>query len=556
MCGFIGLLDKGRGDARQANARIIAGLEWLRRRGPDSQEYWGDNSTPIHLGFARLAIVDTDTRANQPYFIEENRLGIVFNGEIYNYSKLKNDLSKNYVFRTSSDTEVILAAYLEWGLAGLTRLRGMFSGAIVDLRNNRLFIFRDPVGKKPLYIYETQGELIFSSSVLAIVSASRSDTEIDRIAADEYWKFAWINPERAIIKNCRTILPGEVLEYDFDGVFQNKHSCRPAVNLAYGAGEDLIEQLHHLLEQGVTRRLLNNPHPVSLLSGGIDSTVITKMMHEHGHCEAITLSSKLPLVPDERYARYAAKKLGVPLRGLQISQGNIAESVDWALNLQDEPLGMVSFFMLAHLVAAAKEHGRILMTGDGGDEVFLGYGKAADWLAPASMNAERATWSVGLVEPSWMSVWGRWVVRQQLLGHMFTKVDRAASEQGVEIRSPLLDWDLLAWARSLPPDRLLENGTMKSLLKVQLVGWPDWFIERRKVGFAFRIRWFWAMSNYSGLRERISWPDCELFRDRLPLSLKASPASWSFQDIFRNFDAVWKLLVWSAFIRRFQQAHQ
>jgi asparagine synthetase B (glutamine-hydrolysing) len=88
------LLDKGRGEARQANARIFAGLERLRRRGPDSQEYWGDNRTPIHLGFARLAIVDTDTRANQPYFIEENRLGIVFNGEIYNYAKLKNDLSK------------------------------------------------------------------------------------------------------------------------------------------------------------------------------------------------------------------------------------------------------------------------------------------------------------------------------------------------------------------------------------------------------------------------------------------------------------------------------
>jgi asparagine synthetase B (glutamine-hydrolysing) len=177
-------------------------------------------------------------------------------------------------------------------------------------------------------------------------------------------------------------------------------------------------------------------------------------------------------VPDERYARYAAKKLGVPLRGLQISQGNIAESVDWALNLQDEPLGMVSFFMLAHLVAAAKEHGRILMTGDGGDEVFLGYGKAADWLAPASMNAERATWSVGLVEPSWMSVWGE-VGGKTTIVRPYVHQGRSRGFRGKELRlDPLFwDWDLLAWARSLPPDRLLENGTMKSLLKVQLVGW-------------------------------------------------------------------------------------
>ena len=331
------------------------------------------------------------------------------------------------------------------------------------------------------------------------------------------------------------------------------HSCRPAtVVRAIGGLEDVHAECARLLRQAVAHRLHNNPKPVSLLSGGIDSTVVTQAMSRLVHSDTITLASRLPLTPDERYARYAARRLGVPVQRVRISTRSIADDVQWAFSLQDEPLGMMSFFMLAHLVKSAKAYGRILLTGDGGDEVFLGYGRAADWTSEPNDDEPDIgdDWSVGPEPPTWMSPWGRFAVREQLLGHMFTKVDRASAEQGVEIRSPLLDWDLIAFARTLPPSVLLRNNRMKALLKAQLDDWPAWFIERPKVGFTFRLRWLWLTAGFSGIRELVSDESVERFNPSLPAPLRSRPRTWTTLSILGHFKSVWKLLAWTAFERR------
>jgi asparagine synthase (glutamine-hydrolysing) len=139
---------------------------------------------------------------------------------------------------------------------------------------------------------------------------------------------------------------------------------------------------------------------------------------------------------------------------------------------------------------------------------------------------------------------------------MFPKVDRASAEQGVEIRSPLLDWDLMAFARGLPPSVLLRDGHMKALLKAELDSWPDWFIERPKVGFTFRLRWFWLTSGFSGARELVSDESVERFRPFLPAPLRKRPQRWSTRAIFRHFKPAWKLMVWTAFERRLAAAEQ
>jgi asparagine synthetase B (glutamine-hydrolysing) len=313
-----------------------------------------------------------------------------------------------------------------------------------------------------------------------------------------------------------------------------------------------------LLKQSVGYRVHNNPKPVSLLSGGIDSTIVTQTVSRLAQSDTITLASRLRLSPDERYATYAARRIGVSVQRVRISSRSVAEDVQWALSLQDEPLGMMSFFMLAHLVKSARAHGRILLTGDGGDEVFLGYGRASDWIKQpgAEKRNDHGGWTVGPETPEWMSPWGRFAVRQQLLGHMFPKVDRASAEQGVEIRSPLLDWDLMAFARMLPPSVLLRDGRMKALLKTQLTGWPEWFIERPKVGFTFRLRWLWLTSGFAGIRELVSDEAVERFRPFLPAQLRRAPHGWSTAAIFGHFKPAWKLLVWTAFERRLAEAGQ
>jgi asparagine synthetase B (glutamine-hydrolysing) len=271
---------------------------------------------------------------------------------------------------------------------------------------------------------------------------------------------------------------------------------------------------------------------------------------------AITMASRLGLSPDERYARYAGRRISCPLEGVYIRPSSLADDVSWSLSLQDEPMGMISFFMLAQLVRAAKKHSRILLTGDGGDEVFLGYAKAGDWLAQPTrlFKDDEDSWTVGVAPPPWMSPWGCFVVKDQLLGHMLPKVDRAAAEQGVETRSPLLDWDLLSFARSVPPEQLLAKNQMKALLKAQLDGWPGWFLERSKVGFTFHLRWLWLVSGFAGLRELVSSAAITMLGEAVPPALRCAPQQWATSVIFSHFGAVWKLLALSAFLQRFAAA--
>jgi len=144
-------------------------------------------------------------------------------------------------------------------------------------------------------------------------------------------------------------------------------------------------------------------------------------------------------------------------------------------------------------------------------------------------------------------------VTEVLVGHMLAKVDRASAEQGVEMRCPLLDTDLINYVRSLPFEILVRGGRPKALLKGQLTDWPQWFLERPKLGFAYNLRWHWALSNYSGLRESIDKTAIETFRPYLPLGLRRVAYKWRFTDIFGNFEAAWRLLVWSRFLERLKK---
>lgn len=556
MCGFVGLISRGVVHHETSSTRLARGLEWLRRRGPDSQRCWQTVDGQVGLAFARLAIVDQDAAAHQPFTSPDTHLSVVFNGEVYNYLELRGTM-QNFPFRTQSDTEVILATFATWGVTGLRNLRGMFAGAIVDSRARRVYLFRDPIGKKPLYVSETRVGVAFGSSVLAIHAVVDGSSRLSDEAAGEFWKHGYVLPPGSMLDSCRSVMPGEVLEYDWETRLVRSHSCQPLLDTpARASPQEVHAECARLIEQAVARRLHNNPSPVSLLSGGIDSTVIAQSVSRLIGAGNVTLASRLRLSPDQRYARYAARRMHVPLQEVRIPLRSIADEVRWAISLQDEPLGMISFFMLAELVKSAKAYGRILLTGDGGDEVFLGYGQASDWVAKATTGPTQlpGEWTVGPELPVWMSEWGRFAVRQQLLGHMLPKVDRAAAEQGVETRSPLLDWDLVSFVRTLPPSLLLGGGRMKALLKSQLEGWPEWFIERPKVGFTFHLRWLWLACGFEGIRELVSIDAVREFELLLPLPLRAEPRNWPAHVIFREFATVWKLVAWSGFQQRMAEA--
>jgi asparagine synthase (glutamine-hydrolysing) len=554
VCGFIGRIN---GDG-PAVTPLTAGLGFLRRRGPDSCHYWRSADGSAELIQARLAIVDADVRADQPFSDPRHKITIAFNGEIYNYESLRRELS-DHDFRTQSDTEVLLAAFVRWGVDGLRRLRGMFACAIVDERVRRVYLVRDPVGKKPLFVAHWPGGTRFGSSLLALAATASESPALHPPALPAFWDRGFVPPTMSVLQGARPVAPGEVLALGWDGAVLKRADCFPQPMTAVPATfEEARERVAELLDQSLRRRLHNNPRPVSLLSGGTDSTVVASRMRRMGTGESLTLGSLVRFDLDEKYARYAAWRASIPLQVLRVQTDRFQDEVPWALDLQDEPLGMISFFPLALLLRTARTYGKILLTGDGGDEVFLGYGRPDDWTTRGHRAEEfpPADYSVvvGVPAPDWMSPWGRFTVGHSLLGHMLTKVDRASAEQGVEVRCPLLDWDLLALARSLPPDFLLHGGQPKGLLKSLLTGWPRWFVHRNKVGFAYRIRWAWGLRRYAGLREQVTDGAAEAFGAAVPACLRTPPRTWTSWTIFRNFGAVWKLLSWSRFARRLSRA--
>lgn len=555
MCGFLGLI------GQNLQPRHLAqGYTSLRRRGPDSQQTWIDSSERVGLMHARLAIVDPIARANQPLANGRGDLIVAFNGEIYNHHEIRKTL-RGYAFQTDADTEVILAAYECEQFNGLARLKGMFSFALVDLTRRCVIVMRDAVGKKPLFIARGMKSLAFGSSIealRAVMHANNGERPALRAdALDGYWMHGHMPANESAFLGVTLVLPGQALVFDFQGNLLESKVITPALQHQYQgeSAETCTKRLRALLEAAVTLRADPAGELSVLLSGGVDSTIVSaitnRLAQQRGQkINALTLASFIPNTNDERYARFAAKREGLDLKLLYLPRDNLAERVCSKLDLQDEPLGFISYFLLSQLVEAAAEHGRILLTGDGGDEVFMGYGKPSDWMN-ASINTTAAL-PCGPPLPSWLSAWGVEMASSALLGHGFCKTDRASAEQGVELRSPLLDWDVMSYARSLPYARLFPKDTAKSLLKTILADWPSKFVERKKLGFTFNMRWYWGFRGFAGLRESFAGLLVAGLAEKLPAELSPDPRQWSNLQCFRHFSEIWKALAWQRFVHRSQ----
>lgn len=561
MCSILGRIKT---PAFHSGGEIESGLKFLSRRGPDSHRVWCSEDQAVELLHTRLAIVDSDPRATQPMKDEAHGLVLVFNGEIYNFRELRQEIAA-YPFKTESDTEVILAAYALHGVEGFALLKGMFTFSLVDIRAQRIWLVRDAVGKKPLYLARWEGQVCFGSSLQAMSMVCGGARKVSEVVVDCYWKEGFVRPDLAVWEGVKPVLPGEIVELDWTGHEVSRRRQCPKPVMLY-AGEDLEEVLRTLdglLERAVKLRLQDNPSPAVLCSGGIDSTVVTMMaarIERQGSLEKplkiLTLGAMIPLTNDERYARYAAWRLGKKIEVVRPELSSLSKSILDCLDIQDEPLGMISFFPLWRLVHAVSSHSRILISGEGGDEFFLGYSTPERWLHQETMSQSDPEASYGTHVtsgpdlPAWMSEWGRSMSTDHLVGHSFTKVDRASAEQGVEMRCPLLDWDLVSYARSLPYSMLAVDPVMKPLLKRLLHGWPSWFVNRPKLGFTMNLRYLWGATNYSGLRESILVESLDRFAQHLPAALRKPASNWSARDIFQHFPVVWKLLAWSRFKNR------
>jgi asparagine synthase (glutamine-hydrolysing) len=370
MCGIVGLIDAGR-SPDNAGRLIDAMCQRIRHRGPDDQGTWVGEG--VALGMRRLAIIDL-SGGHQPIFNEDGSVMVVFNGEIYNYRELQRELqTRGHCFSTNCDTEVIVHAYEEYGDDCVLHLRGMFTFALWDVRRQRLLAARDRFGKKPFNYYWDGQRLIFGSEIKSILEAG-VPREINPIALDEYLMFRYVPAPHTLFKNIMKLPAAHVLVYERGLIRTVRYWDLPFTPTNMDDEATVIERVQALVKDAVQVRLMSEVPLGAFLSGGIDSSLVVGLMSQMMSQPVKTFSigfeeedySELP------YARRVAEHFGTDHHEFCVRPDLISVLPELVWDY-DEPFADASMLPTYYVSKLAREHVTVVLTGDGGDEIFGGY---------------------------------------------------------------------------------------------------------------------------------------------------------------------------------------
>jgi asparagine synthase (glutamine-hydrolysing) len=373
MCGIAGLWECGGGadDALRARASAMAGA--LRHRGPDDDGVWVDAAAGIALGFRRLSIIDLTHAGAQPMFSASGRYVLVFNGEIYNFARLLQELG-NPPLRGHSDTEVLLACVEAWGLErAVTRFIGMFAFALWDRAERRLSLVRDRLGVKPLYYSQTTRGVAFASELKAL-----GDGEIDRGALALYVRYGYVPVPHSIFTGTKKLMPGTILTVDASGKSETHvywDSARIAENAKAfdGTEAEAIEAVETLLADAVRLRMIADVPLGVFLSSGIDSPLVTALMQrEAGAVSTFTIGFE-GLPSEAPQAAAIARHLGTRHTESIIGGRDVLAAIPLMASIYDEPFGDSSAIPTYLVSRVARQQVTVALSGDGGDELFGGY---------------------------------------------------------------------------------------------------------------------------------------------------------------------------------------
>ena len=592
MCGIVGIFDlQGQ---RDIDAALLARLtRSLRHRGPDED---GMHREPgLGLGHRRLSVIDLAS-GQQPLFNADRSVAIVFNGEIYNYRSLMVELRQfGHQFRTSSDTEVIVHAWEQWGEQCVQRLRGMFAFALWDRRRHLLFLARDRLGVKPLYYGElTDGTLAFGSELKALLAHPAMPRELDPLAVEDYFAYGYVPEPRSIFRHACKLPPGHTLCIRAGQPVPAPRqywdvSFTPHVPASEAQAAD---ELLARLREAVRIRMVAEVPLGAFLSGGVDSSAVVAMMASVSAAPVNTCSISFgdPAYNEARYASMVARRYGTAHHAQQVESDDF-ELIDLLATLYDEPFADSSAMPTYRVCQLARRRVTVALSGDGGDESLAGYRR---YRLHAREEKVRAMLPLGMRQ-SLFGTLGRWYpkadwaprflrakttfeglardttdayfhsvsmlgdamrarlfspeLRRQLQGYravevlrrhaqaspaqdplsqvqyldlktylpgdILTKVDRASMAHALEVRSPLLDHELVAWLSGLPPQLKLRGGTGKYLLKQALRPLlPDDLRYRRKMGFSVPLADWLRGPLRQRLQQRLTSPvmaQCGLF---------------------------------------------
>ncbi len=553
MCGIAGLISPHGPQDLHANLRRMTSA--IAHRGPDDEGFHEtatrDARYRIGLGHRRLSIIDLST-GHQPMGNEDGSIQIVFNGEIYNFQGLRAELiAQGHRFATASDTETIVHAYEEWGVECVQRLRGMFAFAIWDANRERLFLARDRFGKKPLFMHERDGGVWFASEITALLTCPEIRPSVDHAAVWDYLAYRYVPAPATLFAGIRKLMPGHFAVWERERLtercYYHAPDREPLRNAAPPA--DPVGTFLDKFDESVRIRMVSDVPFGAFLSGGIDSSAVVAFMSRHLDRPVKTFSVGFAesAYSELRYAKTIADQFGTEHRELVVSQDHLLEHLPALVRFRDAPVAEPSDIPIYLLAKAASASVKMVLTGEGADEVLGGYPKhvyerfsQAYQVLPALLRhrliepliealpyryrrAKTAIVNLGLERfeermPRWFgalndverrglttlpAVTGAGGIQfdavpdnsalrrilyfdqtSWLPDNLLERGDRMTMAASIEARMPFLDHELAAWVSSLPDRYRVRGFSTKWVLRQAMARvLPAAIRERPKVGF-------------------------------------------------------------------------
>ncbi|EAO6000779.1 asparagine synthase (glutamine-hydrolyzing) [Salmonella enterica subsp. arizonae str. CFSAN000560] len=570
MCGLVGYFSRSNCDANIIHNM----LHKIRHRGPDSFGVWESLECNIHFGHVRLSIVELSSAGHQPMSTSCGRFTIIFNGEIYNHLDIRKELGNEIKWTGTSDTETLLKSISTWGVSGtLNKAVGMFSFALWDSVERSLYLARDRIGEKPLYYGWCNGSFLFGSELKALKSHPDFDAEIDWEAVNGYLHNNYISSPLTIYSKLKQLRPGHYIKMSHDDLLSGDTPVLYKYwSLSFPVSEnkhryvDSESKLEALLSESVSLQSIADVKVGAFLSGGIDSTTVVAMLKKSGR-DVSTFSIGMPnkQYDESRHAEDIAKYIGTQHYTHMITPQEALEVIDKIPAIWDEPFADSSQIPTYLVSKFAKEHVTVALSGDGGDELFMGYNqypllrkiwgtrylsnlhldtmakiitkmgfKHSSIIARKILNLSQG-WRCKtpfLLNDFWMDKYrntefpllqpvpykrnldlnyldGISAITQHDLNYylcddILTKVDRASMAVSLETRAPFLDHRIVEFAFGLPTSFKMDKYNQKKILKSVLYKHVDSkLLERPKQGFSLPMNQ-WLRAELKGwARDRL-----------------------------------------------------
>ena len=549
MCGIFGYWSRSR--TPLADAALEAMAQKLVHRGPDDQGIWHQPQRGVGIGNRRLSIIDIGG-GHQPFVSDDGQIAVVQNGEIFNFVELANELRAQGVqLETASDTEVILRLYEREGISFVSKLNGMFAIAIDDARQDAMYLVRDRIGVKPLYVLDDGQRMLFASEIKAILPVAqlnRAQPATDLIAIHHYLTFNYIPAPWTIYEDIKHVMPGTWMKFTRTGVQTHRWWSLADQRERDFSYDEWSEQFMSVLSDATRIRLRADVPFGAFLSGGVDSSTIVGLMAQHVSrpVKTFCIGFEDPRYDESAFALQAAQRFGCD-HTMEVAELNMLSQWPKVMYHLDQPHGDASFMPTLRVSELAAKHVKVVLTGDGGDELFAGYDKYAAFFARPdaqtmptgdfqrqyfdSISLFSAASKNALYQPhiskqlegidSFEQAAKPWFDEAQhfdrvnqalyldmqllLSGNNLVKPDRMGMAVSIEARTPFLDYRMMEFAfRSRGVTKLSSEGDKKHWFKkaaAPLIGVE--LAHRKKQMFTVPVGDWFKGSSYPWLKDTL-----------------------------------------------------